>query len=254
MELNYKEFGQGEPLIILHGLFGMLDNWQTLGKRFAAHHSVYLIDQRNHGRSPHTEPMTYAAMAEDLHDFLVSHWIYKAHILGHSMGGKTAMEFALRYPDMVDRLIVVDIAPKAYVGGHQEIFEALFALDLSTLDKREDAEAFLQDRIADYGVRQFLLKNLSRTKADGYRWKMNLPVIYKHYSDILAAPETGRQFEGPTLFVRGGQSDYIMDNDLPLIQEFFPDANLKTIPEAGHWVHAAAPDALYDRIGAFLEW
>lgn len=122
MELNYKEFGQGDPLIILHGLFGTLDNWQTIAKKLAKHYSVYLIDQRNHGRSPHHDEFDYVVMAEDLHEFMESQWIYKAHILGHSMGGKTAMQFAMEYPDMIDQLIIIDIAPKKYQGGHQLIF------------------------------------------------------------------------------------------------------------------------------------
>ena len=253
MELNYKSFGEGYPIIILHGLFGTLDNWQTIAKKLAANYSVYIIDQRNHGRSPHEETFNYAAMAEDLQAFMESHWIYEAHIIGHSMGGKTAMQFALTYPDLVNQLVVVDIAPKAYEGGHQAIFEALFSLDLSTITNRKEADAALLDRIPDLGVRQFLLKNLSNDKKGGYKWKMNLPVIYKNYEQILAALENQETFDRPTLFIRGGKSDYIQEEDLSQIKTFFPAAELATVAEVGHWVHAAAPTALLTLVNAFLQ-
>jgi pimeloyl-ACP methyl ester carboxylesterase len=254
LELNYKTFGQGDPLIILHGLFGTLDNWQTLGKKLAEHYTVYLVDQRNHGRSPHDEAHTYAAMAEDLHHFMESHWIFKAHILGHSMGGKTAMAFARIYPDMVDKLVVVDIAPKAYAGGHEEIFKALQSLDLSAIDSRGEAEDALKAQISNLGIRQFLLKNLTRSKSGDYRWKMNLDALWSHYQDILdTLPGQHPPFEGPTLFVRGGKSDYIQDSDSAVLEQYFPNYQLKTIEKAGHWVHAEAPKALQQALEAFLE-
>ncbi len=159
MELNYKTFGQGSPVIILHGLFGTLDNWQTIGKQIAERHMVYLVDQRNHGKSPHTDDFNYPLLAEDLHHFMESQWIHEAHIVGHSMGGKTAMQFALDYPDMVDRLAVIDIGPKAYEGGHQEIFAAMLDLPIEQITTRQEAADFLEKRIPDEGVRLFLLKN-----------------------------------------------------------------------------------------------
>ena len=253
MELNFKTFGQGPPLILLHGLFGTLDNWQTLGKRWAEHYTVFIVDQRNHGRSPHHDSLDYPALAEDLRHFMEAHWVYKAHILGHSMGGKTAMQFALHYPDMVDKLVVVDIAPKAYTGGHETIFDALLNLDLSTITDRKEAESYLQSRIPEEGVRQFLLKNLTREKDGGFLWKMNLPVIYKHYADKLANVEPGEPFDGPSLFIRGGLSAYVQDEDWPLIQQWFPEARLYTVPGAGHWVHAEQPALLYQQVQAFLE-
>ncbi|NUO00165.1 MAG: alpha/beta fold hydrolase [Saprospiraceae bacterium] len=251
MELNYKTYGQGEPLLILHGLFGTLDNWQTIAKKLADHYTVYVPDQRNHGRSPHLPEINYPIMAEDLKAFMESHWIYKAHLLGHSMGGKVAMQFALHYPDMTDKLIVVDIAPKAYEGGHDEIFDALRALDLDTIAEREDADAFLQNRIPDKGVRQFLMKNLTRNKEGGYEWKMNLPVLFTHYRDLLA-PVDGDAFEGPSLFLRGEWSPYVLDSDLPAIRKLFPHSVLDTIGSAGHWVHADQPEALLTKVMAFL--
>ena len=173
MELNYKQFGQGEPIIILHGLFGTLDNWQTIAKQLAEHYMVYIIDQRNHGKSPHSDDFSYEIMAEDLKEFMFRHHIYEATIIGHSMGGKVAMRFALDYPDMVSKLVVVDITPKRYKGEHETIFEAMFDLDLKNLIHRKEIDEQLKSRIPNDGVRLFLMKNLAREKTGGYRWKMN---------------------------------------------------------------------------------
>lgn len=252
MQLNYKTFGQGPPLIILHGFFGMLDNWQTLAKRWANDYTIFLIDQRNHGRSPHVGEHNYLMMAEDLHAFMEDNWMYKAHILGHSMGGKTAMQFALLYPDMVDKLIVVDIGPKAYPGGHEQIIEALNGLDIKNLTDRKDADTELAKKIENYGIRQFLLKNLTREKTGGYRWKMNLPVLTKNYPFILENINSEEQFDGKVLFARGGNSNYIIDEDKEVIQAIFPNAQLETVTDAGHWVHAEQPDALYEMVSGFL--
>ena len=253
MLLNYKQFGQGDPLIILHGLFGTLDNWQTLAKRFAEEHTVFIIDQRNHGKSPHTLEHSYTLMAEDLREFMEAQFMFKAHVLGHSMGGKTVMQFALLYPDMVDKLTVVDISPRANTGGHELIFKALFDLDLAKIESRKEADAALSVLIKEVGVRQFLLKNLTRKKEGGYRWKMNLEALFNHYSDILAAVESEDTFAGETLFIRGGKSDYVPDEDLPLIKKYFPRARLETVAQAGHWVHAAQPDELFDLVTDFLK-
>lgn len=252
MNLNYKSFGQGPPLVILHGLFGTLDNWQTLAKRWAEFYTVILVDLRNHGRSPKVDHINYPAMAEDLHQFLEQQWIYKTHLLGHSMGGKTAMQFALQYPDYLDRLVVVDMGIRGYPGGHEVIFEALLSLDLATLTDRKVAEAQLAERIEERGIRQFLLKNLSRTKAGGFEWKMNLPVLHQDYAQILAPIDGPEPYAAPSLFVRGGQSNYVPDADWPQIQTLFPAAQLKTVPEAGHWVHAEAPEALFGIVNDFL--
>jgi len=253
MELNYKTFGQGPPLIILHGLFGTSDNWQTFGKKLAEHFSVYLIDQRNHGRSPHLPEMNYPVMAEDLRQFMEANWIHEAHVLGHSMGGKTAMQLALDHPDMVDQLIVIDIAPREYSGGHLEIFEALLSLELDTIEDRKYADTMLAKRIEEAPIRQFLLKNLIRSRENGYHWKMNLPVLYEEYSSILAEIRGDEPFEGPTLFVRGGRSRYIRDEDRPQIEKLFPNYRLETIEEAGHWLQAEAPDKLLELVLRFLK-
>lgn len=252
LNLKHKSFGQGDPVIILHGLFGTADNLQTVGKRLSEHFSVFMPDQRNHGRSPHHPDMNYELMAEDLLHFMESNWMFKAHLVGHSMGGKTAMKFALKYPDMVDKLVIVDIAPKAYSGGHQEIFEALLGLDLAALQSREEAEEKLTEKISDEGVRLFLLKNLSRTSSGGYRWKMNLPVIHEHYADILSSIECDTPFDKETLFIRGGRSQYIQNDDMPDIQRLFPKARLETIERAGHWIHAEAPEEFCEHLYNFL--
>ena len=254
MDLNYKTFGQGPPLIILHGLFGALDNWQTLAKRFAEHFSVYIVDQRNHGKSPHDSAMNYPLLAEDLRNFMESKWMFKAHIMGHSMGGKAAMQFALQFPDFVDRLIVVDIHPGANKGGHELIFDAMLSLNLDSLKSRKEADQLLAEKITDFGIRQFLLKNLSRDKESGsYRWKMNLKVLHEHYAAILAAVASEDTFDGPALFIKGGESDYIREDHWGEVLYPFPNAALQTISGAGHWVHADAPVELESIVLTFLQ-
>lgn len=252
MQLNYKLFGQGPPLIILHGFMGMLDNWQTLGRRWAEHYTVLLIDQRNHGRSPHTAEHSYTAMAEDLHEFMTQNGLYQAHILGHSMGGKTAMQFALQYPDMVNKLVVVDIAPKTYPGGHETIIEALNSFSPADIIERSEADDALAKYIDERGIRQFLLKNLSRRPEGGYRWKMNLPTLTQDYPNILLNVELDDVLEQPSLFVRGGNSSYVQDDDMLTILDHFPQASLETITHAGHWVHAEQPKILQGIVSDFL--
>ncbi len=252
MKLNYKEFGQGDPIIILHGLFGTLDNWQTIAKQLAKDYWVFIIDQRNHGRSPHVDDLSYPHMAEDLKMFLDDLWIPKAHILGHSMGGKTAMQFAGDYPDMVDKLVVVDIAPGANKAGHGEIFDALLSIDLDKISTRKEADELLKKKIETYGVRQFLLKNLSRNKEGRYQWKMNLYAIHENYQNILAAIDVENSFDGDALFIKGGLSGYINDAEKDVINQVFPNAEINTIEKAGHWVHADAPNELLDMLKSFL--
>lgn len=252
MKLNYKQFGQGEPIIILHGLFGTLDNWQTIAKKLAENHMVFIIDQRNHGKSPHSDEFSYKIMAEDLKEFMFQHHIYEAIIMGHSMGGKVAMRFALDYPDMVSKLIIVDIAPKKYKGGHQTIFEAMFDLDLENLTDRRAIDEALKVKIPDDGIRLFLMKNLARQKEGGYRWKMNLPVLYKNYQEILSTIEVDDAYDDEVLFIRGGQSKYIRDEDILDIQEIFPLMQLETIPNTGHWLHAEAPKMFIKIVNNFI--
>lgn len=252
MELNYKSFGQGEPIIILHGLFGTLDNWQTVAKALADDYLVFIVDQRNHGRSPHLDDMSYPLLAEDLRAFMEAHWIYRAHIVGHSMGGKTAMQFALLYPDMADKLAVIDMAPKQYPGGHEPIIQALLDLDIDRVENRQDAEEFLAGRIETPAVVQFLTKNITRNHAGRYSWKMNLSAIHRNYPAILRAVEAEAPYEGPALFLRGGRSSYVLPQDEPDIKALFPQARIETVEGAGHWVHAEAPDVVIEKLRAFL--
>ena len=256
IDLNYKEFGLGEPLIILHGLFGTLDNWQTIAKKLSENFTVFILDLRNHGRSPETDDeFDYQLLADDLAEFMQDHWIYEARIVGHSMGGKVAMQFALNHPDSVKKLVVIDIAPKLYPSGHEEIFDALLSLDLNALEDRKDAEKYLMEKLDnDFGTVQFLLKNLSRKADDeggGFEWKMNLEVLHRDYGNILKAPE-GDTFHRPTLFIRGGNSNYVKDSDMENIKNLFTEAELKTIEGAGHWVHADKPKELLEALKAFL--
>ena len=252
MDLYYREFGQGDPIVILHGLFGFSDNWQTIAKALAEEQLVITPDLRNHGRSPHLPTHSYPEMADDLKAFLENHWIFTSSLIGHSMGGKVAMQFALDHPDMVDKLVVVDIAPGPATDNHSAIFQALLDLDLSQISRRQDAEAFLKTHVADMGTRQFLLKNISRNKEGSYTWKMNLPVLWKEYPSILAGV-SGIPFDKPTLFIRGSNSGYIKDEDFALIQSLFPQAQVVTIEGAGHWVHADKPVELLEVLRNFLK-
>lgn len=253
MQLNYKVFGEGDPVLILHGMFGTLDNWQTIAKQLAEHFMVFIIDLRNHGRSPHSEDFDYTIMANDIQEFMESNWIYEAYVVGHSMGGKVAMQLASENSDLVKKLVVVDIAPKAYVGNHQSIFEALFSLDLDQLKSRKEADQLLQKKIDSYGVRQFILKNLSiNKKTQTYEWKMNLPVIHAAYQEILGKGDWSTPFDNPTLFVKGAESKYILLEEFEAYKAYFPNARLETIEKAGHWVHAEQPKAFLEVLTNFL--
>jgi esterase len=253
MELHAKVLGQGPALVILHGLFGSLDNWQTLGRRFAESRTVYLVDQRNHGKSPHDPRHDYPAMADDLAAFFDHQGIRSAAVLGHSMGGKTAMRFALDHADRVDALIVADMAPKAYPPGHDLILAALRALDPAEIEDRAQAEAALAETITDSGIRLFLLKNLARDPDGGYRWKMNLPALVEHHGRILEAVDGEHPYEGPVLFLRGGRSGYVEEGDAPAIRALFPAARIEAVEGAGHWLHAERPDAFHDAVTGFLD-
>jgi len=253
MELNYKKYGEtGQDLIILHGLFGMLDNWHTLAVRFGNDFQTWTIDQRNHGKSPHSDDIDYNILAEDIFDFCEQHDIKQPVVLGHSMGGKAAMQFALNYPDRISKLIVVDIAPKQYpADGHDVYIDALEELDLNKIKSRKDADEALMSKVPQEGVRQFLLKNLTR-EGDGYILKMNLESLAKNYPKLAANISITGQFEKDTLFINGGNSRYILENDKPNIQNIFPKAQFVTIPGVGHWVHAEAPDAFYEAVVKFM--
>lgn len=252
MELHYERYGQGHPLIILHGLFGSLENWRTLSKVFAQSFTVFALDQRNHGRSPHSDDFNYQTMGEDVHEFMERHDLASAYVLGHSMGGKVAMQFVLTYPDLVNRLIVVDIAPKVYPPGHDDVFAGLYALNLATLHSRQEAETALAPHLPDLALRQFLLKNLAREDSGAFTWRINLDGIYHNYHEMLKMFTANSQFPKPTLFIRGANSGYIRNIDLVTIRDIFPAAQLTTIPNSGHWVHAEAPREFAQAVLNFL--
>jgi esterase len=253
MQLFYKEYpGPGAPLIMMHGLFGMLDNWHNIARQLAENYRVFLLDLRNHGQSPHSPEMSYPLMAADLSEFMEARKLDKACVLGHSMGGKAAMEFALSYPGKCEKAIVVDMAPVAYKPGHDTIFKALFQVDLHNGNKtRGELEKEMAAFVPESAVRQFLLKSLAR-EGDGFVWKFNLDVLYRNY-DAVIAPVTGeRSYDGEVLFVRGSRSDYVQEAHLPEIKRLFPQFRLETIAGAGHWVHAEKPAELVQAIKNFL--
>lgn len=253
MNLVYQAYGAGEPLIILHGLFGARDNWHTLSRKLGERYHVFAVDQRNHGNSPHSDRFDYDVMAEDLHAFVEQHGLQRVNVMGHSMGGKTAMQFALRYPAYLARLIVVDIAPKAYPAHHDEIFDAMCALDLAALHTRQELDAALAPRVPDAATRQLIMKNVTRDEHGAFAWKLNLDAIQQNYDAILGNIAGDGPFLKPTLFVRGERSNYVQDGDEPAIRKLFPNAEIVTVPGAGHWVHADKPAEFLRIVQHFLE-
>ena len=253
MKLHYRTLGEGPPLIILHGIFGTSDNWQTFGKQLASDYQVFLIAQRNHGLSPHSDTFDYPSMAEDLQQFIQQHQLGTPIILGHSMGGKVAMFYAIKYPDKFSKLVVVDIAPRSYPVHHQHILDAMGSVDLSSVASRGDVEDQLKSHLSDWGVRQFIMKNLKREENNTFSWKLNLPAIQENIENVGVAVEASEPVHKPTLFVRGEKSDYIPSEDESLIHEIFPEARIVTIEKAGHWVHAEQPQTLYEALIQFLQ-
>ena len=251
MQLHHRELGAGKPLIILHGLFGSSDNWLSIGKALSEQYKVYLVDQRNHGQSPHSNEFSYPAMAGDLLKFIQEHEVHEPHILGHSMGGKTAMWFAAQYTDLWDKLIVVDIGPKAYPVHHRTILDGLMSINMDTLSSRNEADQQLAKYVPELGVRQFLLKNLARN-GQGFQWKINLPVINDTIEIIGEGMEERMVTEKKVLFARGAKSDYVKDEDMPLIKTLFPNADLETVEGAGHWIHAEKPREMLALVNRFL--
>lgn len=252
MKLFYRELGEkGQPMIILHGLFGSSDNWLTQAKMFALAHKVYLVDQRNHGQSPHSDIFSYEVLAQDLHDFLISNLISDPIVIGHSMGGKAAMKFATTSPELISKLVVVDIAPKNYPIRHDTILEGLKALPVDSIQSRNEADEQLSRYVPEPAVRQFLLKNLQRKPEGGFAWKMNVPVLDQNIEAIGEGVLGDKKFESPTLFIRGRHSDYVDDGDMDYIKQFFPKAYLVTM-ETGHWVQAEKPKEFVEEVNKFL--
>lgn len=240
MKLFYRQSGQGTPLIILHGLFGSSDNWYSLAKIFAEHFTVFLLDQRNHGQSPHSPDFDYKLLAEDLEEFIREHSIQQPVILGHSMGGKAAMNFAVVHPNQLSKLIVVDIVPKTYPVHHDAILDGLKVVPLNGLSSRNEADKILSSYVPEAAVRQFLLKNLSRKSEGGFEWKINLEAIDKNIEAMGAGMVFSGTYDGPSLFVRGERSNYYDDNDEVLIKSIFTHAEFASL-NTGHWVQAENP-------------
>jgi len=267
MQLNYRKLGEGPALIIVHGLYGSLDNWLSIAKELALHFEVFLIDQRNHGNSPHTESHTYTDLKNDLLEFMDEQKIEKAVLLGHSMGGKSVMFFAVDHPERVSSLIVVDIAPKNYSSisdyspqtiNHQHIVSVILNLDLSLFKSRTEINIELAKHIKSEKVRQFLLKNLKRKNDKSFGWKLNIETINNYLPQIMDGMDdnlfkNGKGITGfPVLFIRGEESNYITDDDHKLIRTIFPYAEITSIPKAGHWVHAEQADLLIKTVNYFV--
>lgn len=250
MKLHFREFGEGQPLIILHGLFGFSDNWQTHAKKFADYYKVILVDLRNHGHSSWSDDFSYNLMAEDLNELITENNFLNPLIIGHSMGGKVAMTFAQKYPKSVEKLIVVDMGIKAYPPHHQHILAGIHALDLTKVTVRSEAEQILKEYIESDGVRQFLLKNLYWREKGKLAWRMNVEILESEMDEILS-PLPSIDVFTPTLFIRGEFSNYILDEDFEEIESMFHDAELITIPNAGHWVHAENPELFVDTVLGF---
>jgi len=253
IHLNFKTKGAGKPIIILHGLFGMLDNWNSIGGKLEQQYTVYMVDQRDHGRSDKSTEFGYELLAHDLKNFCDQQGLEKVNLIGHSMGGKTAMTFANIYPEMVDKLMVVDIAPKEYTGGHEFIFDAILSVPIDEVTERSEVDDILSKTIKQIGVRQFLMKNLSRKKEGGFEWKANFQLLHDSYDKIKGMPQIIKGIDIETMFLRGELSDYISQEDDILIKEYFPKAQVKTISGAGHWVHAEKPKELLDSIYSFFQ-
>lgn len=266
MELFYRNFGKGPPLIIVHGLYGASDNWLSIGKELASDYDVYLVDQRNHGQSPHSDTHNYQAMRDDLILFMDQHDLRKAILVGHSMGGKTVMFLAEAYPERVDSLIVIDISPttchtddqSSQARTHTEIVNGMLSVDFSHVERREDVDDQLAHTIHSRRIRSFLMKNVLRTPEGNYHWKLNAAVIGKDLSSIFEGIDLSKYSHGtgiigfPVLFIRGEESDYISDDCIPDIKQIFPMAEIVTIPQAGHWLHVEQPDLLVKTVRYFL--
>ena len=256
MQLNFQRYSEtGPPLLVLHGLFGSLSNWGNISRQLATDFQVIGVDLRNHGASPHTEEMNYPAMASDVEQLLDQLGLQHCKLLGHSMGGKVAMELALSRPQLVDSLVVIDISPVAYAGGgdgHRGIIDAMESLSLGDIKNRNEADRLLAPGIEDNVVRQFILTNLARNPEGGYRWRLNLAAIKGHYGKLREQPVAAGPYEGPVLFIRGANSDYIQDSHQEQIHKLFPNAQMKTVMDAGHWVHAEQPEVLLNLVREFL--
>lgn len=253
MLLHANILGVGKPFIILHGFLGMSDNWKTLGKKFSEEgYQVHLVDQRNHGRSFHDPIFDYETLAEDLKNYCDVHKLKNITLLGHSMGGKTAMLFATQYPDLVDKLLIADISPRYYPVHHDAILEGLSSLDFTSIKSRGEADKLLSDYVTEFGTRQFLLKNLYWIEKGQLALRINLPILKDNVSEVGEALPLHADFQKDTLFLRGDKSEYITLDDETIIKNHFPKAKIITIEKAGHWLHAENPKDFFEAVLKFI--
>ena len=246
--------GEGKPLLILHGFLGTSDNWKTLSGQFAeSGYQVHALDMRNHGKSFHSEVFDYQSMVQDLFKYCAFHRIEQVDIVGHSMGGKAAMFFAITHPEKVNKLLVADIGPKYYRPHHQDILAGLNAVDFTVKPSRADVEAILEKYVPDFGTRQFLMKNLYWVEPGQLAYRFNLKVFNEKIDNIGQALPDGARFDKPVLFLRGDRSPYIKDKDIDLIKVHFPQAELQDIANSGHWLHAENPKDFMAATLAYLK-
>ncbi|MDT8309360.1 MAG: alpha/beta fold hydrolase [Bacteroidales bacterium] len=254
MNLFYHHFGKGKPVIILHGLFGISDNWVTIGRALSEHFSIYIPDLRNHGRSPHAAAFSYYAMAEDIKSFCHHHKLDKVILAGHSMGGKVAMQFAIDYPEMLEKLVVIDISPakKPARQIHVQIIHAMENVDFDICKTRQIVENQLTTDIPNKSLRMFIMKNLYRIDENRLGWRINLSAIVEQLDDIAVGIEPENKITAPVLFLRGEASDYITDEDEKLIYDIFSSVEIKKIPDASHWMHVDNPVAVKNAFLSFM--
>jgi pimeloyl-ACP methyl ester carboxylesterase len=251
--LFYREQGTGDPIIILHGIFGSSDNWMTVARSLSSDYKVFTLDQRNHGQSFHSDKFDYPSMVNDLKKFIAEHEIVNPFIIGHSMGGKVAMNFAISFPELLKELVIVDISPRSYPIHHDNILEGLSSIELDKLQSRNDADTQLSKYVSDSTTRNFLLKNLSRDETGNFTWKINLPVIRMKMEWVGIGLPGNDKFEKKTLFIKGEKSNYINEQDYDLIKARFPNSEIKVIKDAGHWVHAEQPELFITLLNDFLK-
>jgi pimeloyl-ACP methyl ester carboxylesterase len=246
MKLFHRTLGEGPPLVILHGLFGSSDNWQTHARVFSNTHTVYLVDQRNHGHSPHHHVMDYDAMANDLFELIAELGLRDVQLIGHSMGGKTVMRFAQQYGFLIDRMVVADMGVKKYPSHHDQVFKGLFEVDVAHCPTRKEAETRLSRHVSDQGTLQFLLKNLYWKEPGLLDWRFNLEVIFSERAELMAALPEDR-IDTPALFLTGGKSHYVPESDYDSILNLAVHAQFERMEHAGHWLHAEDPEGFIAR-------
>ena len=252
--LHSRIEGEGNPLLIIHGFLGMSDNWKSFGSLYAAEgFQTHMLDMRNHGKSFHSDEFSYEVMCQDVLEYCQEHNLRKVSIIGHSMGGKVAMLFATIYPERVEKLIIADIGPKYYAPHHQDILAGLNAVDFSIKPSRIVVEETLFPFIQDFGTRQFLMKNLYWVEPGQLAFRFNLDVFNRKIDQIGTVLPENAHFDKPTLFIRGGNSKYILDTDVPEIKKHFPNFELATIPNVGHWLHAENPKLFFEETARFLK-